>query len=120
MRQRARDAWEPGVDCGLDDTGKQRWATKTVHGSRRYATWELARLAGETGYVQLRAGSVEQLLEEWFDVASPHWAAAAARSSWSRVGESTWANTTTAGRRMLLAGSTDIPVRSGGRRPRRS
>jgi len=39
LRQRGPDAWELRVYLGVDqESGRERWATKTVHGSRRHAT----------------------------------------------------------------------------------
>jgi integrase len=86
MRQRGKDAWELRVYRGVDpDTGHQRWATRTVHGSRRNAARELVRFAAETGYARLRAGSVADLLARWFAAASPHWAAPTGRQTRSVI-----------------------------------
>ena len=63
MRQRGRDAWgNLRVYLGTDaETGRQRWATRTVHGSRREAQSQLKALADQAGYAQLRAGTVGEL-----------------------------------------------------------
>ena len=43
LRQRGPDTWELRVYLGVDcDSGRERWATKTVHGSRRHAAADLA------------------------------------------------------------------------------
>jgi hypothetical protein len=40
LRQRGPDTWELRVYLGVDhDSGRERWATKTVHGSRRHAAY---------------------------------------------------------------------------------
>jgi integrase len=86
MRQRGRDSWELRVYQGLDPaSGRQRWLTKTVHGSRRHAERQLAELATEVGYARLRAGSVSDLLERWFAAASPTWAAPTCRQTRSVI-----------------------------------
>src|ERR671934_886913 len=75
MRQRGKDTWQLHVYVGIDpDTGKQRWLAKTVHGSRRYAGKQLQELLEEAGRSALRAGTVSDLLEHWFEVSSPTWA----------------------------------------------
>ena len=82
MRQRGRDAWELRVYLGTDaETGRQRWATRTVHGSRREAQSQLKALADQAGYAQLRAGTVGELLERWFEAAWPAWAASTVRQT---------------------------------------
>jgi integrase len=82
MRQRGADAWELRVYQGTDaNSGKQRWVTKTVHGSRRHAERCLAELVSEAGYSRLRAGTVADLLERWFTAASPDWAASTVRET---------------------------------------
>lgn len=75
MRQRGRDAWELRVYQGTEpDTGRQRWATRTVHGTRRFAQTRLRELVEEAGYARLRARTLADLLDRWFDTASPGWA----------------------------------------------
>jgi hypothetical protein len=45
MRQRGRGTWELRVYLGLDpDSRRRRYATRTVHGTRRAATAALAEL----------------------------------------------------------------------------
>jgi integrase len=75
MRQRGKDTWQLRVYVGIDPaTGRQRWLAKTVHGSRRHASKQLEELLEEAGRGRLRAGTVSDLLEHWFEVASPTWA----------------------------------------------
>jgi hypothetical protein len=77
MRQRASGSWELRVYAGVDtETGRRRYRTTTVRGTRAQAKRELAELVaavraeGEGG-----AGSpVSVLLERWFAVASGSWA----------------------------------------------
>jgi hypothetical protein len=43
IRQRCADSWELRVHLGVDpERGQERWASKTVHGTRRHATACLA------------------------------------------------------------------------------
>src|SRR5919106_6309867 len=75
MRQRGRDSWQLRVYLGTDpDTQRQRWASRTVHGSRRFAQVQLRELAEEAGYAHHRAGTLADLLDRWFVAASPGWA----------------------------------------------
>ena len=42
VRQRGTNSWELRIYQGVDpENGKERWATKTVRGSRRFATAQL-------------------------------------------------------------------------------
>lgn len=75
IRQRGRDSWQLRVYLGTDpETGRQRWASRTVHGSRRSAQSQLRELVEEAGYAHLRAGTLADLLDRWFEAASPGWA----------------------------------------------
>jgi integrase len=74
MRNRGGDAWELRIYRGVDDTGRQRWSTKTVHGSRRYAAAQLREFSAAVDEASTRAGTVGDLLERWFAAASPQWA----------------------------------------------
>lgn len=75
MRQRGPNTWQLRVYLGIDsDTGRQRYATRTVHGSRREATRQLALLTEESDNARAQAGTVAELLERWFAAASPGWA----------------------------------------------
>ena len=74
LPQRGPGSWQLRVCLGVDpDTGKERWATKTVHGSRRRATAQLHEFVGEAGHARLRAGTVADLRHRWLTNASPGW-----------------------------------------------
>ncbi len=76
MRQRGKDSWELRVYWGIDRaTGRQRWITKTVHGTQRFARGQLEDLMAESGRARVRAGTLADLLDLWFQAASPGWAA---------------------------------------------
>jgi integrase len=86
MRQRSKGTWELRVYVGVDaDTGRRRYATRTVHGSRREAQRALTELASEAGYARTRAGTAGDLLEQWFAAASPGWAASTERQTRSII-----------------------------------
>jgi integrase len=75
MRLRGKDSWELRVYQGKDpETGRQRWATRTIHGSQRFARSQLKELVDEAGNARLRAGTLADLLDGWFESASPGWA----------------------------------------------
>src|SRR6266542_2774350 len=75
IRKRGRDSWQLRVYAGMDpQTRRQRWITTTVRGSRRYAEGQLADLLASAGRAKFRAGTLGDLLEQWFDAASPGWA----------------------------------------------
>jgi hypothetical protein len=74
MRQRGSGTYELRVYRGVDPgTGRQRSATRTVHGSKRDATRELAALVEEVACARIHAGTVAELLDRWFETASPNW-----------------------------------------------
>jgi integrase len=82
MRQRGPGTWELRVYLGLDpDTRRRRYATRTVHGTRRAATVALAELVEDAAYSRLRAGTLGQLLEQWMATASPAWSASTVRET---------------------------------------
>jgi integrase len=86
LRQRGVDSWELRVYLGVDpERGRERWATKTVHGTRRYATACLAEFVEEAGYARLRAGTVADLLDRWLAHASTAWSASTLRETRSIV-----------------------------------
>lgn len=66
MRNRGGDAWELRIYRGVDDSGRQRWSTKTVHGSRRHAAARLREFSDAVDEASTRAGTVGDLLERWF------------------------------------------------------
>ncbi len=48
IRQRGRDTWQLRVYLGTDPgTRRQRWTSRTVHGSRRHAQAQLEQLKAE-------------------------------------------------------------------------
>ena len=74
LRQRGPDAWELRIYLGVNaSTGRERWATKTVHGTRRFASATLAEFVEDAGYARLRSGTVADLLDRWMGQASPAW-----------------------------------------------
>ena len=76
MRRRGEDAWELRVYQGIDpDTRRQRWLTKTVHGSERFARRQLEDLVAEAGRSRIRAGTLGDLLDRWLEASSPGWSA---------------------------------------------
>jgi integrase len=82
MRQRGRDTWQLRVYIGVDlGNGRERYATRTVHGTRRAATTAMAELVEQAGQARLRAGTIADLLERWFAAASPGWSASTVRET---------------------------------------
>lgn len=76
MRQRGRDSWQLRVYLGTDSvTGRPRWLSKTVHGTQRFARGQLADLVEEATHARIHAGTLAELLDRWFEAASPAWAA---------------------------------------------
>jgi Phage integrase, N-terminal SAM-like domain len=72
LRLRGPDAWLLRIYLGVDArSGRQRWATKTVHGTRRFATTRLGEFVEDAGYARLRTGTVADLLDRWMAQASP-------------------------------------------------
>jgi hypothetical protein len=75
MNRGSFPSWQLRVYQGPDpDTGRQRWLTRTVHGSRRLARRQLEDLVAEAGRARVRAGTLADLLDQWFQAASPGWA----------------------------------------------
>jgi integrase len=82
MRQRGRDSWKLRTHLGRGpDTGNERWATRTVHGSQRHARHQLQLLADEVLATRTHAGTFADLLERWLEVASPGWSASTIRET---------------------------------------
>lgn len=87
MRNRGEDSWELRIYRGVDpDTGRQRWSTKTVHGSRRYAERQLAEFVEAVRESEVRTGTVGELLDRWFEAASPQWAPSTVSQTRSVIG----------------------------------
>lgn len=75
MRQRGKESWELRVHAGRDlDTGRKQYVTRTVHGTKREASRELARLVAQVdvGLVVAKAGTVGDLCERWYEQAEPN------------------------------------------------
>jgi integrase len=82
VRQRGRGTWELRVYLGVDpDRRRRRYATRTVHGTRRAATGALAELVEDPECSRVRAGSVGELLERWMAAAAPAWSASTVRET---------------------------------------
>jgi integrase len=82
MRHRGGDSWELRVYLGRHpDTGKERWVTRTVHGSRRHAGHELQVLVEEARAARIHAGTMGELFERWFAAASSDWSASTIRET---------------------------------------
>lgn len=77
------NSWELRVYRGTDPaTGRRRWATRTVRGSRTEAQRELvdlARVANVAPVVGART-TMTELLERWYGVSYVNWAPTTARS----------------------------------------
>ena len=73
MRQRGA-SWELRVFLGPDPlTGRKRYATRTVRGGKREAQTALAEMVteAERGLTVRTTATVGELLEAWFEFASP-------------------------------------------------
>ena len=83
IRERGINCWEMRVFLGTDPlSGRKRYATRTVRGSRTEAQRELlifAAVANVAPIVGARS-TVADLLERWFVAASPNWAPTTVRS----------------------------------------
>ena len=83
VRQRGVNSWELRVYVGTDPlSGRRRWVSKTVRGSRTYAQRELralAKVANVAPIVGART-TMAELFERWFGVASVRWATTTARN----------------------------------------
>ena len=76
MRLRGRDSWQLRVYLGTESaTGRPRWLSKTVHGTRRFARQQLVELVAEAERARIRAGTLADLLGHWIEAASPGWSA---------------------------------------------
>ena len=86
VRQRGTNSWELRIYQGVDpENGKERWATKTVRGSRRFATAQLREFRQVAICGRIRAGTVAELLTQWTEAASPGWAATTKRETKSLI-----------------------------------
>jgi integrase len=74
LRKRGRDSWQLRVYLGVDAvTGRQRWATTTVHGTKRYAMARLAEFVEQANFARVRAGTMADLLDRWLETSAPRW-----------------------------------------------
>jgi integrase len=76
IQKRGPDTWRLHVFLGRGADGRQRFATRTVHGTRDDAEKQLARLLVEVdeGRHATSKGSVADVANRWFEAASPGWA----------------------------------------------
>jgi len=87
MRRRG-SRWELRVYTGTDpDTGKQRWVTASVKGTRRAAEGELAALVARVEYPRRMTSqaTVAKLLSDWYEAISPNWSPTTARQTKSVI-----------------------------------
>jgi hypothetical protein len=76
MRQRGSGSWELRVYIGVDpESGKERYATRTVRGTKRAAQRALRELVQEATEARHARSSMAALLEQWFAAAAPGWTA---------------------------------------------
>lgn len=71
LQQRSRDTWRLKVYVGRSADGRKRYVERTVHGSRREAERELARLVVEVDegrHVASAPITVGELLDRWLEV----------------------------------------------------
>ncbi len=86
IRQRGANSWQLRVYAGINaSSGRERWATRTVRGSESEAKRELAAFIAEAEHAAIHAGSITELLDRWFAVASPNWAPSTVRETKSLV-----------------------------------
>lgn len=80
MRQRGKGKWELRVYVDVDpETTKERWATRTVQGTKRAAQRALSELVAETVVAGRARSTIAALLEQWFSASSPTWSASTVR-----------------------------------------
>src|SRR5205085_1640080 len=68
MRQRGKSSWQLLVHVGTDENGRKRYASKTIHGTKREAQTELADFVSEVsrgGQVPSGPVTVERVVREW-------------------------------------------------------
>jgi integrase len=88
IRKRGRNSWEIRVFAGTDpETGRRRQLSRTVQGSRTQAQRDLRALAAFANVaptVGARA-TLTDLLDRWFAVNEPNWAATTVRNTRSII-----------------------------------
>ena len=88
VRQRGTSSWELRVYVGTDPgSGRRRWATRTVRGSRSEAERELARLAAQANVAPALGArtTMGELLDQWYARGCAGWSPATARNVGSIV-----------------------------------
>jgi hypothetical protein len=88
LRQRGEISWELRVYAGTDAaTGKMRYESRTVRGSRDEAGAELESFATQVSYPRRRAldTTMGELFDQWYASASPGWAANTVRHTHSVI-----------------------------------
>jgi integrase len=88
LRQRGANSWELRVYQGTDPTtGRRRYATRTVRGSRTQAQRELVELAAVANVAPIVGArtTIAELLERWFATSAPNWAPTTVRNTRSII-----------------------------------
>ena len=88
LRQRGASSWELRVYDGTHpDTGKMRYATRTVRGSRREALAELEVFAAQVAKPRRQAldTTLGELFEQWYATAASGWAVNTQRQTLSVI-----------------------------------
>ncbi len=78
MRKRGTNSWQLLVHIGADDTGRRRYASKTVRSTKRHAEIALAEFVTESAKGELVATgpiSVESVVRAWLTAKAPRLAA---------------------------------------------
>ena len=77
LRKRGETSWQLLVFLGRDDSGKQRYASKTVHGTKRQAQLALSEFITETDRnVPAATGpaTVAEVVSSWLEARTPQFA----------------------------------------------
>jgi len=88
LRQRGPSSWELRVYDGVGpDSGRRRYATRTVRGSRHEAAAELEVFAQQVTAPRRRAleTTMGELFDRWYENAEPGWAANTVRHTYSVI-----------------------------------
>lgn len=88
LRKRGANSWELRVYQGTDPaTGRRRYATRTVRGSRTRAQRELGDLVAVANVAPAVGArtTVAELLERWFATSAPNWAPTTVRNTRSII-----------------------------------
>ena len=71
LQQRSRDTWRLKVYVGRSADGRKRYVERTVHGTRREAERDLARLVVEVDegrHVASAPMTVGELVDRWLEI----------------------------------------------------